>query len=273
MKLSYYLLFSLLLLANACSKSPNGGIPSYIKIENVALTTSAGQGSNLHAITDLWIESEGEYIGNFEYPNVIPALISGQKEVIMNAGIYRNGDYYNREIYPAYQPYQAVFDFTTGDTTVINPTFQYYNSVVFPLIEDFESGNVFAGLDRTLIGDANNLDGKALHIHLDASLTSVQSFTSSSVIIEQGNRVYIEMQFKGSNDFALGIQGIKNGSISEQGFIDVFYSEEWYKIHYDITDVINQIRADSYNFYIEALKTNEQTSSDVYLDNFKVVVI
>lgn len=257
----------------ACNKSPNDGIPSYIEISQVELNTNPNQGSDIHLISDLWIESEGEYIGNFEYPNVIPALIAGNREIIMNAGIFRNGDYNNREIYPAYQPFKANFEFIPGDTVLINPSFSYYNTVLFPLIEDFESGNIFTGTNRTALGDLNNIDGRALNIHLDGLTPSIETITSSPIVIPFGRRVYLEMQFKGNNDFGLGIQAIVNGSVSQQGYIDAFYSSSWYKIHYDITDVINSLDADGYNFYIEAIKSDSQTESDLYLDNFKIVVI
>lgn len=268
------ILLFLLALLSACSDGPNEGIPAYIQIDSIGLDVKAGQGSATHLINTLWIESEGENIGPFEMPVLAPALVSGNRELILNAGVLVRGDFFNREIYPAYQPFKIDLDFVPGQTLVVNPVFKYYDETEFPLIEDFENGNVFGGLDRTDVNDPNNLEGKALWIQVDDATPLVKGVTSSPVDITPLKRVYIEMDYKSDTDFAIGIEGLQNGSIVQQGYIDrIFASEDWYKIYYDISNIVNSIDADNFNFYIEILKLNGVDESNLYVDNFKIVVI
>ncbi len=212
-KYTFFTFFCLLLLALACSKGPNDGVPAYIQVDNVSFTTSAGQGSDAHFIQSLWLESEGENLGVYEMPVKAPALVSGNRQVIINAGVLLKGDYFNREIYPMYKPYVTDVDFVPGETVSLSPVFEYYDEVEFALIEDFENGNTFGTLDRTDLTDTNNIEGKALHIHLDASTPLLKGVTNTSVTIPEGKRVYIEMQFKGDVDFALGVESIVSGSV------------------------------------------------------------
>lgn len=273
----HILLFTLLLVS-ACSKGKNEGIPSYISINSVELNTTTAQGSDHHFINNLWIESEGENVGVFEFPNVIPVLVEGDREIIVNAGVYVRGDYNNREIYPAYKPYKEDITFLAKDTVEIFPVYEYYDEVDFALIENFESGNIFSGtgVDRTDIGNVNNTEGKALHIHLDDTNNEVNVSTNSATSIPLLKKVYIEMEFKGNNDFGLGIEGISNGSVTDAFFFETFIpleSGEWFKIYYDITNIVNSLNAESFNFNIQAIKYNEPSETDIYIDNFKIVVI
>jgi hypothetical protein len=251
----FLMLFSLLFVMQACKDAPNEGIPAYVQIEDVTLSTQATQGSNLHFINSLWLETEGENLGVYEFPNVVPALVSGNREIIVNAGVYVRGDYFNREIYPAFQPYKVDIDFVPGDTVKITPVFEYYDEVLFALIEDFESGNIFGGLPRTDVSDTNNIEGKALVITVNAADDLVKGTTSSSVNIPFGKKVYIEMHFKANIDFAIGIQSVVNGSVSQTGYIDRFLpSDNWYKVYYDISNIVNSLDSDNYNFFIEVEK-------------------
>ena len=274
-----YLLLFALLLVSACSKGKNEGIPSYIAINSVVLNTDAAtQGSNHHFINNLWIETEGENVGVYEFPNVIPVLVEGEREIIINAGVYVRGDYNNREIYPAYQPFKKDITFIERDTVEINPVYEYYDEVDFPLIEDFETGNIFSGVgvDRTDLGDVNNIEGRALHIHLDDLTDEVNAITSSTIDIELLKKVYIEMEFKGTNDFGLGIEGVSNGSVTDSYFFETFIpldNDEWFKVYYDITNIVNALNAESFNFYIQTIKYSQFSETDIYIDNFKIVVI
>ena len=266
-----------LILISACSKGKNNGIPSYVSINSVSLNTDeATQGSNHHFINNLWIETEGEEVGVFEFPNVIPVLVKGEREIIINAGVYVRGDYNNREVYPAFKPYKEDITFLERDTVEIFPVYEYYDEVDFALIEDFESGNIFSATNRTNDGDSINTEGKALHLHLDASNTEINTETSSPITIPLQRKVYLEMEFRGDNDFGLGIEGLANGETTSSFFFETFTpinTDGWYKIYYDITNIVNSLNASSFNFYIQAIKYDSVVESDIYIDNFKIVVI
>ena len=264
----------ILSLLSACSKGPNDGIPAYVQIDSANVLTSTGQGSASSIVSTVWIESEGENVGAFEMPILAPILVNGERQIILNAGVFVKGDYFNREIYPAYQPFKTTVTFVPGETLVINPTFEYYDDTQFPLIEDFENGNVFAGLNRTPLADPNNLEGQALWIKVDNTTPLVRGTTSTPVDVPLLKRVYIEMDYKGDVDFAIGIESVINGSVSQTGYIDrIFASEDWYKIYYEISNLINTLSADNFNLFIEVLKLDSINESNLYIDNVKIVVI
>ena len=267
-------IFLILSTSSSCTKGTNEGVPAYIQIDSVGFTTSAGQGSAIQFIPNVWLESEGENLGAFDLPLNVPALVSGNRQVIVNAGVYASGDYFNREIYPPFQPYKTDVEFVAGETVTIYPSFEYYDECIFPINEDFENGNIFGSLFRTDIGDTNNLEGKALHLTVNATTPSIRGVTTSSFTIPPIKKVYLEMFFKGDIDFAIGVEGLLSGVVNQTVYIDRFFpSNEWYKVYYDISDIVYQMDADSYNFFIEVLKLTNVDESDVYFDNIKIVVI
>lgn len=271
---AFLTLLIIVLFSSSCAKSPNDGVPAYIKIDSLNFTTSAGQGSALQFIPNVWLESEGENIGVYELPLLAPALVSGQKQVIVNAGVYSSGDFFNREIYPAFQPYRTTVNLTAGEYTSIYPEFKYYDECIFPINEEFENGNIFGSLVRTDLNDTNNLEGKALHITVNASTPFVRGVTTTAVQIPDFKKVYLEMHFKGNIDFVIGVEGLKNGAVNQIAYIDQFFpTTEWNKVYYDISNIIYPLDADSYNLFIEVLKLESISESEMYFDNIKIVVI
>jgi hypothetical protein len=258
----------------SCTKSPNEGIPAYLVIDSVKFTANAGQGSGLQFIPNVWLESEGENIGVYELPVNAPALVSGSKQVIVNAGVYVSSDFFNREIYPAFQPYKTTVNFIPGQAVSIIPEFEYYDECVFPINEDFENGNIFGSLVRTSIGDTNNLEGRALQLTVNGANPSIRGVTTSSVAIPGLKKVYLEMHFKGDIDFAIGVEGVLNGNVNQIAYIDQFFpNSNWYKVYYDISDLVYSLDANTYNLFIEVLKLSNVDESNLYFDNIKIVVI
>ncbi len=268
-----YLLASFFFLILSCKKSPNNGIPCYISIQNYSIEDST-LAAPLHEITSVWVESDGDAIGTYDIPKVFPALIEGNSELIINAGIDINGDYYYREIYPALQPFKITQNFTPKDTHVVTPHFKYYPDIDFPIDEDFETSNIFPGIPTTNVSNPNNIDGKALYISLDQNIDFIESVMATSIEIPQSRRVFMEFQFKGNTDIAFGIQSVENGTVVGTYLIDVFFGKsEWKNLYYDITNLLIQAKAESYYFYIQSELYPNASSSEMYIDNFKIVVI
>jgi hypothetical protein len=272
--LAFFFLFIMILFGFSCNKSPNDGVPAYLQIDSLSFISGPGQGSSLQFIPNLWLESEGENIGVYELPINATALVSGSRQVIVNAGVYFSGDFFNREIYPAFQPYKTTVNFVPGETVSIIPEFKYYDACVYPINENFENGNIFGALTRTDLSDTNNLEGKALKITVNAATPSVRGVTSTSVSIPAFRQVYVEMHFKGDIDFALGIESVRNGGVNQVVYVDRFFPNSyWYKVYYDISDLVYSMDADTYNLFIEVLKFTDVDESTMYFDNIKIVVI
>lgn len=268
----FYLL--IVLVAFSCSKSENDGIPTYVSVKDIVLETQPGQGTSKHGITTIWAESEGENFGAHELPIVFPALVSGNRQFIANAGIQRSGDFFFREIYPLYTPYNANLTFTPGDTIFLEPVFEYRSGAQFIFIEDFESSNAFAELTRTSEDDENNLEGRAAFAQLDENNNAVNTIMNNSIVISRIGRTFVELHYKGTNDLGVGIEGFENGvSIGANFFSLLEPSPEWRKVHLDITNILNGLDSDEYKFFIRAALLPGLQESNIYIDNFQIVKI
>jgi hypothetical protein len=269
---SVYPAFLLLLILSGCSKTQNDGIPSYVNISNPILETTSAQGSALHDISTVWVESEGENFGAYEVPVTFPALVSGNRQIIVNAGIKQAGDFFIREIYPCYMPYFEDITFVQKDTVFVQPVFKYRDQVQFLLIESFENSNIFDGLDRTQAGNPNNLEGIAGFAELNEFRTSVDAKMGNALPIARQGRTFIELHYKGTNDFAMGVEAFEGGASFFSNFFAIFEpSQTWRKIYIEITNLLNNLDGDEYKFYFRAGLLPGLDEADIYIDNFKIV--
>ncbi|MCS6819958.1 MAG: hypothetical protein NZ522_08395, partial [Chitinophagales bacterium] len=91
MKKNALILLLAIILCSQCSKMPNDGYPFYLRINEVGLVTTSGQGANTHGITDVWIEANKTYLGGNQYPIELPILEEGNVKMVFQAGIKANG--------------------------------------------------------------------------------------------------------------------------------------------------------------------------------------
>ncbi|MGB1248557.1 MAG: hypothetical protein ACPG4Z_06695 [Chitinophagales bacterium] len=262
----------LILLSTSCTKPPNDGIPAYIQIDSVSLNVEDDEGTAIHGISDLWIESEGENVGVHEYPKIVPALISGERDVVINAGIMVSGDPLLREIYPFLKPYNTTLTFTPQDTTIISPVFEYKDGLTFVLNETFESSNIFSGMTRTDANDSENIEGRAGTLYVDEDTPLAEATTATFIDIPEDSQVYLEVSFKGEHSFEMGIEGFNNGASTGATFLTSFYpNDEWQKIYFDLTNLTFNLNAEEFNFFFSLQKSNSVTDANVYVDNIKII--
>ncbi|UPT65780.1 MAG: hypothetical protein M0D57_14835 [Sphingobacteriales bacterium JAD_PAG50586_3] len=144
---------------SACKKEvPNGGIPAYIQIDTIKVTTNANQGSASHKVTDAWIFVDSEPLGAFQLPCKIPVLKEGNHTILVRGGIKMNGISATRVPYPFYQFYQTDVNLVKEQVTVIQPTVTYFTDLLFPYKEDFTSGGI------TLMKDPANSDADIVRL-------------------------------------------------------------------------------------------------------------
>jgi len=266
--------FIITLVLLGCTKDSNNGIPAYVSISNPILNVEPGQGSALHDIGTIWAESEGENFGVYEIPTVFPALVSGNRQMILNAGVKQSGDFFVREIYPCFDPFIETFNFVQKDTLFVQPIFKYKTQTQFVLIEDFESSNILKGMNRTKSSNPNNLEGIAGQLLLNQGAITGLGLMGSSIPLPRAGRTYIEMHFKATSNFWLGAQGFENGNkIFDDAIIPLYSTEKWQKIYIELTFLLNFVDADEYAFYIRANLPPGATESEIFIDNFKVVRI
>lgn len=261
----------ILLISSSCTKVPNDGVPTYIKLKKPTIeNSSVNQGSTLHQFTDLWIESNGISLGAYEYPVTFAAFLKGEQKVIINPGIYFNESIIERVIYPIYEPFEATYDFIQKDTLEITPIFKYRPAVDFLNIEDFESSNNFSNMTRTELGDINNLENKAGLITLSKTDTKKNSTTVTALTIPNGKRTYLEFTMKTESFVDVGFKSASGGD--NELSLGVYKPvKNWYTSYFEITNFINTVNEGTYNFYIKIQKNNLEEEEKTYFDNFKII--
>lgn len=273
------------LFLSSCKKLEEGeGIPSYIKIDTIKLTTVAGQGSATHKIVDAWIFVDDQPLGTFELPCKIPALKAGLHKISVRPGIQLNGVAATRVPYPFYTFYEETVTLYQDSAITINPTVKYFQDTEFPYIEDFTSGGVSliadpAYNDTTIIRLTSGpelLDGPCGFIHMPpGNIDSVLVYMNTAVALPKGGaNVYLEMDYKTNYPMLIGMYANNPSSVVQEALYGVNEKEGWNKIYFNLTQFVSsQQSAQTYNLFFGIIKAPEDTTKDVkiYIDNIKLV--
>ncbi len=276
------LLFSVMCIAFSCSVfEPSSPIASYIHIDSFLVqTTYATQGSNSSRIVDVWVNYDNEYLGTFPLPADIPLIGDGVHNIKVKAGILENGISGSRSAYVKYTTFDTTFTLSTTNKTTFVPTVTYGGAIIFPQIEDFDdaslslvtttSGNV--PLVITSGSDTNSFEGNSGVAILDENHTVFEVASSAPFALPLSVPSYVELNYKGDQDFEVGVFITSSGGIVKSSLLSVRASEIWKKIYINlsnlggvVTDGIN------YKIYLRAVKALNLTSPKIYFDNLKVV--
>ena len=272
---SFLFVLPLLFLLENCKKMPNGGVPIYLEIDTVMVSSTLDQGSASHKITDVWVTANGENRGVYPLPAKIPILASGDVRFIVSAGIRDNGISSTRAEYPFYN----VDEFTingaeSGKTYKRNNVFTYLNGTKFAFKERFEGGNSFDNMTRiTANVDANVFEGASSgKLSLGPNDTVVVAYnTAGFPITGAGREVYIEMDYKCDAFFEVGLITNKGGVLGNYYKMTISPRTEWNKIYINISNEAGTILADEYRLYFKIAKLADGTTATTYFDNIKVV--
>lgn len=284
-----YLSFCLLAVAAvallpACEViNPDEGIPAYIHIDTIYLkTTLLTEGSPSHKITDAWVYVDDQLIGAYELPATVPVLYSGSHKITINAGIKMNGIAATRIPYPFYAPSIVTKDLFPDSIITINPTVKYLSTTVFEWIEDFESSgftlDTTSSSDSTIIrvngadvfeGTYSGLFALRNPPHLLFECKTISPFH----LPKSGSAVFLELNYKCNNHFAIGIFE-KEGGIETQvpQTIQINPSEKWNKIYVNLTNEVSLFpNATENKIYFGVIPDPGNPLPKVYVDNIKLL--
>lgn len=260
-------------LAQSCRQIPNDGIPFYMKMDSAALvTTPSNEGPNSHGITDVWVEANASNLGAFEMPVNFPVLMENEVRFVVNAGIKESGQTNVRVVYPFYQPDTFTLTAERGKFYEHTPTFRYKSGTVFSVLEDFESGNSFNGVQR-ITTDTNILYGSACgKISVSALDSNEMGTLIQPISLAAGREVWLEADYKAEVPFYIGVYANYTGGAPAMApVLFVTQKEGWNKIYVNFTNLVGYAGADSYTPYFEALRPFGTNGGSVYLDNIKLV--
>lgn len=264
---------------SACQK--DAAPAAFLKIENPSLTTNViAEGANTCNIKDGMLIVNSQVLGQSSFPFSLPVTALGTQAVRVRPCILMNGSQDSRVPYPFYDDYRTTLTFTEGGVQTINPTFEYKSNVQFPFIEDFEQAGTVFGVD--LDGDADSylaptteggiLSGlKSGVIKLDTAHPVYASETSNRYQLTRNEPVYLEIDYKASCPFVVGIDGYDNGAANRRTIVYVFPSDTWQKLYINLYSDVLSLNADEYAITLGASLTQDSITNSVYLDNIKLV--
>ena len=268
------------------SKDP---LPAYLHIAPFTLRTESGQGSSSAAITEVWVRVNGDFLGAYKLPAVVPVLAAGPSEIILDAGVRENGIATTPEIYPFYESVQRTETIGPGTELAFNPATAYRSGTRFSMIEGFEnSGHLFQQLvsgdpaNRIQINRQTPFEGGAsASILLDSIRASAELATTArfSGLLDRGAYVFLELHYQSEVPVSFGFLATSrsNGSQRIQYVAGFNPSENWKKIYFNLSPAVSGSVLEEYQVILKAAiplradGTLSRKNAKVQLDNIKLV--
>lgn len=271
MKMKLFLPIIFFFLLSACEiVNPAEETPAFIRIDQ--MNTNAIGSSN---INDAWFYFDTELQGSYELPAIFPVLRSGEQDVLVAAGIKKNGITESRDKYPFYKWHTESITLTPGDTTIITPTIVYDTAPVFS--EDFENlnGHQFDTLSNSDILPFYVLEGgnnylKTILIQNEEKM----SIVSPSMSLPLQSEIYLEIDYKSNSDFLVGLMSYYPEYALPEVTNVIKPKADWNKIYIDFKDyAASKINngAISFSIWIAMDKDTTLSQSELSLDNIKLL--
>lgn len=273
-----------ILIFNACEAwDKDETIPSYLYIAPIQMNVLGHQGTANQAFKDAWVFVDSQYVGAYELPASIPVLNHGRVEVKIFAGIRNNGSITNPIIYPMTDPYITTVELEEQKTDTVFPKVHYSSDIVFPFIENFDHLHYF-NFDKdnnqetkvilSSASDAFEGSNSGL-IELTSARNYLEAWFDYDRPIPYGpNSVYIELNYKSTIPFNIGLVGFKAGETESQ-FIDgvVLPKSSWNKVYFEFKDIVNNYKGNAYRVALAAFYINDTTikKQEIFIDNIKVL--
>lgn len=277
------LLILLLFYIPACNiVNPSEDIPTYIQIDSVQLIPglSAVHGSVSHKITDVWVYYERQLLGAYQLPAKVPVLAgtAGQLQVI--AGIWDNGLSGTRAKYPFLTVDTFTFTAKPTETILHTPVFNYRTTdtpLVKYFVEGFEQGNSFtkgnahASFEKTNDPSEVYEESWSSKVELHDTVSTFESITSQDYLIPPNRECYMELNYKSSIPFVVGIEMYYQGSYIVSDVIGLNAKDQWTKIYLNLKGFASTYQNAKFKIILRGDLPDGQTTSKTLIDNFKII--
>lgn len=278
-------IFFVCVLFSSCNIfNPAEEIPAYIEIESsdFSVNDPIKEGSASHKITDAWVYINNDLRGVYELPAKFPVLDKNDCDVTIRPGIKMNGIAATRVNYLLYKPFTTRLNLKPLSIYKITPRYTYHDNLKFPFKEDFETSNSFENYissDTSMIRVSNpglvfegNFSG-ALYLDSEKNYYKAKAVSANKFKLpDSGKTVFLEMNYKCNNTFAIGFGSQYNVDAIETLLIILNPSPNWNKIYINFTEEASKnSTANEHFFYIEALLNTGVEKAEIYIDNIKIV--
>lgn len=282
-KIYFISIISLLFGASCELINPAEEIPSFLYVTPFSFTTDlAKEGSASANITEAWLTVNGDFLGVYSLPALIPVLASGNASVRLEAGIHDNGIRSTPNVYPYYEAFTLDLALTPNETDTINPSTAYREEVKFSFIEDFENES------RLFTRQLEGQNGLTLtnDVIFEGAQSGMIKLTTADPVVEIATieaypgladtspLVYLEMNYKSEVDVAWGVIGFTTLSGEELKIIEPGFRarDNWNKIYFDLSLLVLEGNTIAHQIVLQAnLSGSNQEEATIYLDNIKLV--
>ena len=258
----------------SCTKE-NSSIPAYVEINTVNLLTDPNFGESTENISDIWFYVDDVLQGVYEIPVQFPILEQGTKNIRIRAGVKANGISSTRIQYPFYSSYIDTIELNEDESINISPEFTY-NNAYQAIIEDFESSGTI--IDSTLNSeiDFSIITEDQLNYYayakIDTPNINFEVSTQDLILPQQGAPVYLEIDYKCSTEFLVGVYVNYSQNVEKKDLIWVTSKEDWNKIYINLTQTISEsIGAVSFKVFVNMRRMGDSNSEEISFDNVKIL--
>lgn len=256
-------------------------IPFFLDLKSPQVIEPIQNIPGTHKITEAWVFADGQIQGLFPVPGIAPLhLINEKTEIKILAGIKNNGMNDNPVFYPFLKEVPVVLSPEPNKTYEVPLNFSYTEGAKFSVNENFEGNHLFTF-------NLDNKTGPKLISTSEQSRTGLKSgmvvLTNSNNFIEVATETsvqrgfnsrgesYVEFDYKGEGEVAVGIAKSQNGFFRVEYILFVPAKSDWNHIYVEFTDKISPNDFDSYKMLLAFTKTGNSAESKIYIDNYKHV--
>lgn len=273
------LIFSVFLSVLMASCIKENDVPAYLYIPSFGLTTSAGQGTAAHKITDVWVYVDGQAQGIYQLPAQFPVVNIGKHEVQLFAGVRNNGIKSNPVIYPFLNSIKSIIDLKSGKIDTLRPITTYISGTAFKILEDFENLNTLNvdrdGVSTVRFGQVENgFEGKCASLTMNKTNSYFEKAISTKVTLPDASlNVYLEMHYKSQTPLAVGIIGTSptNSSGLTTYKVTLFPTDVWNKTYINLTNEAKDLRMTDFQIVFKSLLPDSIATATVLIDNIKLL--
>ena len=285
MKGFYYLSIFLAVLTAGCGVwDDSPGVPHVIVVPEFELTTTMDEGTDSHAVEEVWVYTPTDVLGVFPLPATIPVIYDDETVSLgltISAGIKANGIAATRRVYTFYDAIEVDYPYVPGATDTVEFHSNYIDAANIILAEDFESSNRFQASSLSVAEVVRTTDPQWVYegeasglILLTDSLNHIASTTQEQLYnLPSNGPKWLEFNYRCDNSFAVGMQVI--GGMNEQRTPIIVLNpthEEWKKMYLDLEPfVASAPYAFGFELTLDAILDAGKESGFVVVDNFKIV--
>lgn len=250
--------------------------PSRLIISPAKVQAAQGSALSPHAVTEAWLYIDDRFAGVYSLPANIPLLETGDARTInIYAGIRDFGIRSRPEIYTLLDPIALNTGLEPGKEYTIHPLFRYKNGLTVHVHDGFESGNPFS----------MDLDDNKQHHITRTGLQALEGIYSGHIVLNAANPVleagtsffrlnassYLEMSFRSSVDFNIGIQLTRSGASLKDFFFLLKASGEWKTVYIPFREILDRYPGDTFQVILRAELPSSAVESYIFLDLIKIL--